>query len=128
MHFVQYHNTEKMGYSYRHEDGEPFSILTNKPVSGLLGSTIWLIAGEGRPRSYFLVCRFEVDDIGEADHAYFKHFASGTNGRAFEPIPVNGLDWFEKIYSQTRNFSLGLSKLDDEVVAEMERLVKESRP
>ena len=88
--FVQYHNTERMGYSYAHENGKPFTILTNKPVAELIGQTVWLITGEGRPRQYALASRFIVDQVGEADHAHFRYFVRGMKGKAFvPPIPTH---------------------------------------
>lgn len=90
-HFVQYHNTEKMRGPPRPAAGEPYRIVTSKPVGELTGNTVWLIAGEGKPRTYTLCYRFVVDRVGDAEEGGFRHFASGTEGRTFDAIPVNGL-------------------------------------
>jgi hypothetical protein len=120
-HFVQYHNTERMGGPYKHVPGDPYRIVTNKSIAGLKGNTVWLIAGEGRPRSYTLCCRFIADDVGDADNPHFRHYASGFEGATFAPpIPLNGLRWFEKLYNQTQNFSLGLMPVSDEIVEGLE--------
>ncbi|HWE62422.1 MAG TPA: hypothetical protein VHB98_11980, partial [Chloroflexota bacterium] len=60
-HFVQYHNPDKMGHA--HELSDDLCILTNKPYSLLTtlpGNLVWLIGGEGRPRTYSLCYVFVV--------------------------------------------------------------------
>lgn len=50
--FVVYHSPERMGYSAETVRG--FSILTNKNVPSVVGSRVWLLMGEGTPRTYYL--------------------------------------------------------------------------
>lgn len=50
--FVVYHSPDRMGYSADTVRG--FSILTNKNVPSVVGSRVWLLTGEGTPRTYYL--------------------------------------------------------------------------
>jgi hypothetical protein len=83
-HFVQYHNTEKMGYDCA--DGGPFRIVTNRSVDGLPGNTVWLIAGKGcKPRRFYLCEVFVVNEVGPRRGGGFKFFARGSDGTRFLP-------------------------------------------
>jgi hypothetical protein len=129
-HFIQYHNPDKMGHVHDHTSDE-LSIFTNKPfglLTGLLGNTIWLIGGEGRPRSYGLLSTFLVDEIGESDDAVFRWYASGTEGRRFHPpIPIERDPWFVGFLHRQANFSLGLRELQEPDVARLRLLATRSR-
>ena len=56
--YVVYHKAEKMGYPAL--DIHNLAIYTKKPTDGIKGSRIWLIAGEGKPRKYYLRATFLV--------------------------------------------------------------------
>lgn len=127
-HFIQYHNPDKMGHVHDHASDE-LSIFTNKPfglLTGLLGNTIWLIGGEGRPRSYALLSTFIVDEIGESDDAVFRWYASGQEGRRFHPpVPIErGDPWFVSFLHRQANFSLGLRELQEPDVVRLQLLAK----
>ncbi len=123
-HFVQYHNPEKMGHDC--ELSDEMSIFTNKPYSLLIvlpGNMVWLIAGDGHPRSYSLCYAFVVDEIGESDDPAFAWYARGTEGRLFQPpLRIDHDPWFESFLRRQSNFSLGLRELDPSDVAQLRRL------
>lgn len=129
-HFVQYHNTELMGYSCDEGDDDLFSIVTNKSTADLEGHTVWLISGEGRPRKYALCEVFIVDEVGETDEtSAFKFYAEGE-GTAFRPpISLNHLSWFKQFLAAYQNFSLGLREIKEETyIRELEELRGELEP
>jgi Domain of unknown function (DUF3883) len=132
-HFVQYHNTEKMGGSPgpRKEEG-PFSIVTRKSLKDLAGSRIWLIAGVDQPRKYSLWNCFEVDTvqrIHDKEYKRFKYSVSGRNGASFRPpIPLNEYPWFKVFRKAQANFSLGLNKIDPETVKRLVELATTAYP
>lgn len=111
--YVQYHNPDTMGGPC--EDSDDFSVYTNKPyplVASTPGHPIWLIGGEGRPRSYGLCCVFIADEIGEADHPAFRWYARGAVGRRFHPpLRLDHDPWFGPFLRRMANFSLGLREL-----------------
>jgi hypothetical protein len=124
MDFVQYHNPDKVGH--RCSQPERFGIYTNKSwslVASLPGNRVWLICGDGRPRSYSLCCVFDVDEIGECDHPSFRWQAGGTVGTLFQPVlRIDHDSWFWPFLRRQANFSLGLRQLDGFDVAHLERL------
>jgi hypothetical protein len=117
-HWVQYHNPDRIGYEYGEGDDEPFSILTGKSaVERLPGNTVWLIAGQGRPRHYTLCEMFVVDEIGRVDEAGFRYVASGSQGTRFvPPVPLGSEVWFRGLLRHTGHFAFGLSRLPDDLV------------
>jgi hypothetical protein len=115
-HYVQYHNVEK----YRHDAEDDsdrdtlFSIYAKKSVKRLPGNTVWLIAGEGRPRQYTLCEVFIVDEIGLVDVDDFRYFARGHHGTEFEPpIPLGQEPWFPGFLRHMGSFAWGLSRIPD---------------
>jgi len=124
-HFVQYHNSEKMGYPC---DGVvTFRILTNKPVTALPANTIWLISGEGNPRQYALCAVFIADDVGATQEKGFSRYASGERGQFFRPpLPLNERAWFGDFLTSQQNFSLGLREIPASFVEELEALLADS--
>lgn len=121
--YVQYHNTELMGYLCDEGDGVYFSIVTNKPVLNLPGNRIWLIKGVGKPRRYALCEVFTVDkveDDGSENHAM------GSVGSAFRPpIPLNNLFWFKEFLKGQQNFRFGLNQIrEKQFVGELEGLAR----
>jgi hypothetical protein len=120
--FVAYHNTEKMGRSLA--EGNPFRILTNKPVDKYKDGIVWVIVGEGRdPRRFSLGSVFRVSETGNAEQDGFKHFAAGQ-GQAFDPpIPLNDLEWFSDFKKSMNSFQFGIQPLNDELfIATMKTL------
>lgn len=113
-HYIQYHNPDRWppdryAKTLQHE----LVIGTNKRVRDLMGSTVWLIRGEGRPRRYFLCKRFVVDKIavlGEND--VFRFLVHGDQGVIIDPpILLNELPWFEPFLRSQSNFSFGLNRI-----------------
>ncbi len=113
-HFVAYHNRQRMGRNLR--DGDPFSVLTNKPVQHLPGNTIWFVEGEiseQEHKQFLLSSWFLVDEIGESRDTDFRFFASGK-GSLFEPaVPLNDQEWFPGFFKSLGHFGLGLRDVTD---------------
>ena len=124
-HFVQYHNPDLIGTGVaevaEHED---FLIGTNKtPPRGVLGSTVWLIGGEGRPRRYFLCYRFVADRVLDAPDDLFRYTISGTAGRrSVPPRDLTDEVWFGAFLRFNANFSLGLRRIPEAYVPLLERM------
>jgi hypothetical protein len=118
-HFVQYHNSEKMGYSIS-AMSEPH-IFTDKSVKYLPSNTVWLISGEGKsPKTFYLAAAFKPHRTtsGTYDHPDFKNAAYGV-GRIFgESIQLNGLPWFEALKADQQNFRNGLFEITDSNIIE----------
>ena len=123
-HWVQYRNPDRMGRSsgagnddVDDDDVASFSILSAKPVERLVGNTVWLIAGEGRPRRYALRQVFVVDEVGPADEVGFRYVARGSQGTRFEPpIPLGPELWFRDLVRRLGSFAFGLSRVPDDLL------------
>ena len=112
-HFVQYHNVDKEGPCSA--NSTRMKIYTRKAVGGLVGNRVWLISGQGRPRTYELVGSFLVREIGENPDG--TNFAEGQTIAAFKPsIPIGEMDWFALLKRATNSFSFGLTRLKDDAV------------
>jgi hypothetical protein len=112
-HFIAYHNTERMGRPLR--EGDPLSLLTNKPVQHLLQHALWFVQGDGAaPKRYSLGSVFLVSEVGETGEDEFKRFARGQ-GHAFQPpVPLNDLEWFPDFFKALAHFSVGVQEVKDE--------------
>jgi hypothetical protein len=64
--FVVYHNPDVMRIGVEKVDA--FSIKTDKKVRDMQGNRVWLITGEGVPRTFLLRSYFRVDHV-EAEGA-----------------------------------------------------------
>lgn len=119
--YMQYHNTEFMGYPCDEGDGDYFSIVTNKSVANLPENRVWLISGEGKPRRYSLCAVFIVDEVGRDGS---ENYASGAVGTAFRPpIALNNLSWFKDFLKSQQNFRFGLNEIREKsFIRELERL------
>lgn len=125
--YVQYHNSEAMGIScleLANDEGNGFSIATNKSISKLIGNRIWLIGGIGKPRKYYLCYYFLVDEIEPSDSdPYFKYCVTGQQGKVFNPaILLNDFHWFKAFLKSQQNFSLGLRKIKETFADELNKL------
>lgn len=122
--FIQYHNTDKIGYSASELD-EP-KIFTNKSVRNLSSGRVWLISSEGKfPKSYFLAAVFDVKRTatGTYEHEAFKNAAFGTGHVIGEHICLNGTALIRDIREVSCNFKNGLTAIKDKnMVAELEKL------
>jgi hypothetical protein len=120
-HFMQYHNSEKMGYSG--DRVAELHILTDKSVTDLRGNTVWLISGEGhRPKSYFLCSVFIASEIGAHDEGNFCYYAQGSRGRFFRPpVRIDHYPWFDAFRGRHGNFAFGLQQLTQGEVEDLHR-------
>jgi hypothetical protein len=129
VHFVQYHNSAKMGYGCA--EIHKYQIFTRKRLSWLentvLGSTIWLVASEGNPRRYFLCLTFIAEEVGRADSSAFDSFVSAEHGRRFVGLRIDGAPWFSHFRRSQGNFAFGLSRIADEFIPYFENLAKTAR-
>jgi hypothetical protein len=122
--FVQYRNADNRGPL----DGRPpdLRVFTNKPASfveELLGDTVWLIEGAGKPRSYHILLAFAVDEIGPCDDADFRFYLRGSRGRVFTPaVPIPYDDWFRLFMRHHGNFAFGLQAMRPEDATQLSRL------
>jgi len=122
--YVQYHNSEVMGFSCLEFSGnDGFRIVTSKHVSKLTGSRIWLIGGIEKPRKYYLCYTFIVDTIEPVD-GDFRFALRGQEGIFLRsPILLNDFPWFTDFLKSQRNFSLGVQKIEKKFVDELEKLI-----
>jgi len=124
-HFIQYHNTKKMGYSASAMP-EP-RMFTNKSVKHVPSQAVWLVSGEGNksPKTFYLAAVFKPNrtTIGMYDHPKFKNAAYGVGHIFGETMELNGLPWFEKLKVEQLNFKDGLFEVkDSKVVDELRKL------
>jgi hypothetical protein len=112
-HYLQYHNPERYGPPQAPKAGEPFYVLTRKAAGRrVAGSAIWLVVGEGRPRSYSLSKVFLADWVGPAGDPDFVHRIAGADGTLFEPpLLLDGYPWFLDMKYRLANFSLGFTEI-----------------
>jgi hypothetical protein len=109
--FVVYHNPDVMGVSVK--KGNAFSVVTDKKVSGMQGNRVWLMTGEGPPRTFLLRSYFIVDHLEVADG--FQTKLSGTNGKVFNPmLELNTQEWFDDFKNSQGNFAFGLQRIKNE--------------
>jgi hypothetical protein len=92
------------------------SIYTSKHVdkSKLVDSRIWLIAGEGNPRSYYLRATFRIGNFGPSENPDFKHRVTGTDGQLLDPMPnLTNESWFPAFKKTQGNFAFGFNAIND---------------
>ena len=118
-HFVAYHNAMTMGYSCT--DISELHVQTNRPVHGLEGVTVWLIAGEGRsPKSYFLTSKFVATDCGLnlIPGTKFRNRISGLGTLFRKGVPLAGKPLLERVRKESANFVRGFYETTDLEVIE----------
>lgn len=126
--YVQYHNSDKRGFScFELAKGSSFQIVTNKALAKkLIGSRVWLVGGEGKPRRYYLCFTFVVNQVQEGT-GEFRYMLSGHKGLFFDPpILLNHFPWFRDFLKSQQNFSMGLRKIEKIYVAELQRISREN--
>ncbi len=101
--FVQYHNVESEGLPL---SLPPFaetglSIRTSVPIVQAAEGRVFLIAGIGRPRRYFLWETFEIQSVKKNSKGEF--VASGTGWQLAPPAELTG-QAFEAFQSACANF------------------------
>ena len=121
--YIVYHNPDRMGGPVTSVD--PWKIVTNKSVTDeIIGSRVWLITGEGRPRTYYLCSWFFVDEVTSGRQHGFKTQLKGNNYRTFLPM-INLSDhvWFSDFRQALINFRGGLQSITSpDFVSKLEEL------
>lgn len=116
-HFIAYHNPKTMGYSCV-DIPEP-RVQTSRPVAGLDGVTVWLIAGEGEtPKSYYLAAKFIADrcEPNSIVGSKFPNLIAGPGNLFKKTIPLNGSLVLEHLRRESANFVRGFYESKDSAV------------
>jgi len=115
--FVVYHSPERMGYPADTVHG--FSLLTNKNVPSVVGSRVWLLTGEGTPRTYCLRGCFTPNKRLRTEESGFLWLVEGPRASGVK-LPrrrwavLNGKSWFEDFRRSQGSFAFGLQVIRDE--------------
>ena len=112
--FIAYHNEQKMGYSCT-AIPKP-RVKTSKPIDGTAGSTVWLIAGEGKsPQSYYLAAKFVVDtcEPGKYLGKELPNEVSGPGSLLGKSINLNGTPLLAQLQKLSANFVNGFCEVRD---------------
>ena len=111
--YVAYHSAEAMGYPA--SAVRTLTIVTNKRVApGALGARVWLVAGEGRPRRYYLRGWFTVDTVESGADEGYRTRVHGTSGALFRPMrPIDGEPWFDDFRRSQGSFAFGFQRIAD---------------
>ena len=125
--FICYHNPDSMGYPA--SEVRKYEIVTDKPVKNAMGSRVWLLTGEGHPRSFKLRGYFYVTDIEDAKEDGFETRLKGAEGRLFDPmLSLNDEEWFPALKKSQGNFAFGLQPLGEaRFVRGLEELVANTK-
>ena len=112
--FLAYHNAQKMGYSCTAIPTP--RVKTSKSVAGLEGSTVWLVAGEGKsPKNYFLASTF-LSDKCEPDKylgTRLPNEVPGTGTLLGTSVSLNATALLEQLQKLSANFVNGFCELRD---------------
>lgn len=120
--YVVYHKAERMGYPAL--DIENLAIYTNKPTNGTNGNRIWLIAGEGRPRKYFLRATFLINSVESSEKPEFTTRVIGTDGQLLDPMPLlNEESWFASFVEEQGRFAFGFNQIKNAKAVEALRKI-----
>jgi hypothetical protein len=113
-HAAVYHNPERMGFSVAGDRRGYF--LTDKRVGrGAVGSRVWLLTGEGRPRRYYLRGTLTVAGVEPADEDGFRWRVWGEDARYFVPmLDVTDAEWFEPFRRSQGSFAFGWQTIAEE--------------
>ena len=123
--FIVYNNTDTVGELFKKA---PLSVFTNKRVSeNVLGGRVWLIAGSGQPRKFFLRSWFIIENVGSGAEHGFSTCLRGTEGQVFDPmIEIDPSEWFTQLKKDQGNFAFGFNPIKDAgAIAGFEGLIKE---
>lgn len=115
--FIAYHNEEKIGAPCA---TLPYPrVRTKKPVDGLEGSTVWLIAGVGKsPKSYYVASRFTINKcecdkyLGQA----LNNEVSGDGHLFGLSIPIDATPLLAELKRQSANFVSGFCQISDPTI------------
>lgn len=115
--YVVYHKAEKMGYPAL--DIHNLAIYTKKPTDGKKGNRIWLIAGEGSPRKYYLRATFLIGNVEPSDKPAFTARVTGTDGQLLDPMPLlNDEPWFPSFVEEQGRFAFGFNQIKNAAAQE----------
>jgi hypothetical protein len=97
-------------------------ISANSASPDRVGDQIWLIAGEGRQKRYFLAYWFIAERVVPATatakaRLYGTALGVGNYREALNDNPI-----FRKWYLRPQHYSHGLTRLHPELVSELKRL------
>lgn len=126
-HFVQYHNVANEGLIL---SDPPFSatrlaIHTRRPNVQQAEGRVFLIAGIGRPRRFFLWETFEIEEITSNGDGEF--VASGTGWQLAPPVELTGKP-FENFKAACANF-VGFRSINDlPFTRTLTKLAEDNRP
>lgn len=123
--YVVYHNADQRGSAM---DVTVKAIVTSKSIKNVLGSRIWLITGEDRPKKYFLRGWFRADKVKPTNYDGFAHRVSGKEGPWFKKLmPIGSEEWFPDLRHSQGNFGLGMQPITDQrFVRGLERIAKKA--
>lgn len=116
-----------MGYPALEVDN--LSIYTKKSIIASEGDWIWLIAGEGSPREYYLRAVFKFHNSVPSEKPDFIHRVIGRCGQLFDPMPkLTKLPWFPALIKNQGNFAFGFSQISqNEVLLGLHAVLEESK-
>jgi hypothetical protein len=114
--FVVYHNPDRMGYSARKVTA--FRVVTNKDVPLIIGSRIWLITGDGRPRTYSLIGHLTAMNRRRNAQTGFAWeisapLSAGIQIPASQWPELNHEPWWDDFLASQGNFGFGLQIIRD---------------
>ncbi|CAM3347440.1 hypothetical protein [Polaromonas hydrogenivorans] len=111
--YVVYHKAEKMGYPALNINN--LAIYTKKSTDGKKGCRIWLIAGEGSPRKYYLRASFLISNVKPSNKPEFISMITGTDGQLFDPMPLlNDEKWMPNFVKEQGNFAFGFNQIKND--------------
>lgn len=123
--YVQYDKTEMLINTASDAVLDHFYISTNKHKPGVIGHRIWLFAGVGKPRRYFLAAFFIAKQYSRALDPDFLYRVRGQEGKRFDPpLEVTNFSWFHELRRAQGNFAFGLNELHERFVPFLEELAK----
>jgi hypothetical protein len=115
--YVVYHKAEKMGYEAL--DIERLAVYTRKPTDGKVGNRIWLIAGQGKPRQYYLRATFLIGGVEPSDKPDFKYRVTGTDGQLLDPMPsLSAEPWLSGFVEEQGRFAFGFNRIKNAAVVD----------
>ena len=110
-------------------DVDNLSIYTKKSVTATEGDWIWLIAGEGGPREYYLRAVFKFHKYAPSEKPDFTHRVSGRFGQLFDPMPkLTEQPWFPALLKSQGNFAFGFSQItQSDVLNGLRKVIEENK-
>lgn len=90
----------------------------------VVGSRVWLIAGEGSPRKYKLRAMFIISAIEASDKPAFKNKVTGKAGQLLNPMPIlNAEPWFPAFVEEQGRFAFGFNQIKNTLAIERLRAI-----